>query len=261
MAKAILDNLDSLSDTIKAEYKQVTEEGPLKGKYLLSVDAVGGYALGNIETLQKALSSEREQNKQNKSKLEQFGDVTPDAARSAIAKAAEIAGWDPDKKTAELKKMLEADSQKKIDVANDNLKKLADEKAGLEKILHETIVENTAMAEITSIGGVPQLIFPAIRGSLRLGKDDSGKMRPEVIDAAGNVRMSASKSYTEPMSIKEYVESLRKDPVYARAFDADKRTTTPANRNTPTVQPAPDGTKLSVARRMELARQSEPVKG
>jgi len=258
MAMAILENLDGVADALKAEYKQVTDEGPLKGKFVLTVEAVDGYALGNIENLQKALNSERTQHKESKAKLEKFGDLTPDAAREAITKAEEMAGRDHGKETEELRKTIEAEAQKKIDSTLANLKTLADEKASLEGTLHETIVKNAAVDAILAMGGDERTkawLLPIINPQLRLGRDESGKFRPEVVDQSGTARMSSAKSYSEPMSIKELVESMKKDPLYSPAFPAEKKVVTV--HRSPGTPPAVTDRPMSTVEKLEEIRQAQ----
>jgi hypothetical protein len=84
--------------------------------------------------------------------------------------------------------------------------------------LYVQLVDNAATSEILDAKGAPALVLPFLRPHVRVVEED-GKANVYVIDAAGDRRYSAVTG--QPMSMKELVLELKKNPTYGRLFDAE----------------------------------------
>lgn len=223
MLKAIVDKetFDGLGD-MQEHYSEK------EGSYFLSVIAVNGIELANTGNLKKALQKEREAAKTATDKFKAFEGIDPEEARDALSKMSEMDDWDPDKKLAEHKVKFE--KQMAAQFANDRTKLVEKHTAEMVGVktkhdqltgqLRETMIKSAANQAITKAGGSHVLLLPLVESSTRMRQLDDGKFIAEVLDTDGSVRLSSSAGSTDPMTIEEYVMSLREDEKFSGAFDS-----------------------------------------
>jgi len=223
---------EGLDDTLKAEYVKQDD-----GSYRLDVEAVQGLQLADVGGLQKALQDERKTSKDLKSKLVVFRDengelLDAESARDAIAKLDQL-GDDAsvDDKIKEGLVVKEKQLQDKFDAQEKQLLKKHDEQVRqlttsneqLTGQLQRSLIDQAAVQAISAAKGSVELLLPIVRGNAKMAQDESsGEFHVQIVDDSGTPRLSQkSGSGTEPMTIGEFVETLRDNESFGRAFDAE----------------------------------------
>lgn len=219
---AIVDKevFDGCSADVQSHY---TEKD---GKFFLDVTSVGALELSDTTNIKRALATERTKSKTAETALSTFEGLDPDEARDALTKVAEMDGWDIDEKTAQHKEHLEKTIKAKYDA--DSAKLVAKHNATAETAsktnqqlvgqLEGALVDSAATMAIGDAKGSIDLLLPLVRSSTRMKQDESGKFVVEVVDADGTARLSTKAGNIDPMTIAEFVASLRDDERYAQAF-------------------------------------------
>lgn len=240
MLKAIVDTLDSVNEQARVFYRAGTADEGLDGKFVLKVETVSGFSLENVEGLKSALGRERTRADRAEGKIKKFGDLDPDAARSAIDRVAELEAIDPKKEADKL-------AQAKIDAATKQLvdKHAADmASAGTrnEVLLGQVrslLIDNVATVALAEHKGSVDLLLPHVQRHTRLKEVDGGKFLVEVIDKEGNPRIGDSKG--TPMTVGQLVAEMRQSDTFGRAFEGTGQTgsgTPPNGGGGTTVAPA-----------------------
>lgn len=200
----------NLPDNLKTEYKKRED-----GTYLLEVTGSNGFALENVTGLKSALSKEREAKEKAEAKIAAFKDLDPEKARDALAKVAEMDGWDKDEKT---KQLVEAETKKLIEKHNGETAKLTAREKTLLNALTGALIDSEATAAIAEQKGNVDLLAPIVRRYAKLEENDDG-FKVRVVDDDGTNRITLQTGKTDPMGIREFVNDvLRKDERYQAAF-------------------------------------------
>jgi hypothetical protein len=248
--KAILENLDGLSEEIRKEYKQRDD-----GKYILDVMSVDGLELAEVSKLQSALSKERENSRKANEKLKSFDDLDPAKAREAIKKVEEMATWEPEQK---VKEQIEAVKSQMMDAHGKEKAKLQERLDKLSKSLEEAMIISVASQELAKEKGSVRLLMPHIRQQTRLREAD-GKFVVEVMGSDGNPRLTGSDGH--PMSISELIAEMKTQNDFASAFEGTGATGTGAtgttgktktNTTIEELSKLPPGERLKRAREMGI---------
>jgi hypothetical protein len=210
--KAIVDSADELPEPIRDHYTAGED-----GRYYLTVEGRDGWNLENVAGLKSALSKQQEEARRIKQQAAQFEGLDPAEAREALEKLKEIQNWTPDDKVKEqirsLEKQLSDKHRKEVGTLQEREQKLR-------KALDRRLVDSEAVAAIAENKGIVDLLLPAIRQSLRVVEvgDD---FAVQVLDDEGNPRISMKPGSNQPMTIREYVATLKEDARYQRAFDGN----------------------------------------
>jgi hypothetical protein len=245
--KAILENLDGLSEEIRKEYKQRDD-----GKYILDVMSVDGLELAEVSKLQSALSKERENNRKANEKLKAYEDLDPAKAREAIKKVEEMATWEPEQK---VKEQIEAVKSQMMDAHGKEKAKLQERLDKLSKSLEEAMIISVASQELAKEKGSVRLLMPHIRQQTRLREAD-GKFVVEVMGSDGNPRLTGSDGH--PMSISELVAEMKTQNDFASAFEGTGATgsgATPTTGKTKINATMDELAKLPPGERLKRARE------
>lgn len=88
---------------------------------------------------------------------------------------------------------------------------------GLTAQLATVMIDQAATKAIADRKGSIDLLLPHVRASSRLKTDGDGEFYIEVVDAAGIPQIGNAKG--DPMTIDQFVESMRQSDVFVRAFD------------------------------------------
>jgi len=206
--KAILDNLDGISEEIKKEYKQRDD-----GKFVLDVTSVDGFELAEVSKLQSALSKERENNRKAAEQLKAFENLDPAKAREAITKVEEMANWTPEQK---VKEQIEAVKASIIDAHGKEKAKLEEKLSKMTKSLEEAKIVSVATQALSEQKGSVRLLMPHVRQQTRLREVD-GNFIVEVLGADNNPRLTGSDGH--PMTINELVAEMKTQNDFASAFE------------------------------------------
>jgi arsenate reductase-like glutaredoxin family protein len=89
----------------------------------------------------------------------------------------------------------------------------------MQKSLYENLVSAKANEAISEAGGVPKLLMPFIQKFAQVQEED-GKYAVRILDDDGEVRFNTKGDY---MTIHDYVEELKSDEVFGRAFEVNVR--------------------------------------
>lgn len=213
--KAILDNLDGLSDDVKKEYKAGT--GDLSGKFLLDVTPVSDFALENVKGLKSSLSKERTNGESLARQLSAFKDLDPDKSREAIKKVGEMKDWKPDDKVRE---QIEATTNQLVEKHKGEIAGKDTNIAALTTQLEKNMIIAAGSQAVVSNGGTkdaPKVLSPHIERSTRMRQVD-GQFVVDVVDLDGNVRISPTAGSTSPMTINELVLEMKDTDAFAPMF-------------------------------------------
>ena len=87
----------------------------------------------------------------------------------------------------------------------------------MQKSLYENLVSAKANEAISEAGGVPKLLMPFVQKYAQVQEED-GKYAVRILDDDGEVRFNNKGDY---MTIHDYVDELRGDEVFGRAFEVN----------------------------------------
>lgn len=193
--------IDAIPEAQRALYKESN------GKFVLDVE---GYE--DPTGLKSALEKERK------------------AARDA---SKQISAWQALGKTPEeIQQLLDAQRQSDEEKATkggewDKLKsqmltqhqqelaKREEREAKLKLSLERRLIDADATEAIAEAKGVPALLLPHVRASVRVVEED-GEFTVQVVDAQGNPRVNGK---GEPLTIKDLVSEMRQSEIFGRAFE------------------------------------------
>lgn len=229
-AKLTADEHGKLASALQSEYTKQTD-----GTFLLAVESIDGFALENVLGLKNALSAERTTAAQLKAQIESFKDIDPTKAREALQKLAELGDISKlkgeDKVNAQIA-AIKAEFETKMRTDNEAHTK---RNQFLEGIIRKNKVDDAARAALAAHGldenGI-DLLMPHVIGSLRC-VEDGGKFVAQVIDQAGNPRITAKQGSTAPMDVAEFVETMKANDKYKMAFPASKKVGSGATTHLP----------------------------
>ena len=206
--KALLDSLDGLPEAIAAHYTKTQD-----GKFVLGVEESAGYALENVAGLKKALIDEREAHKQAAKALKAFeGIEDAAAARDALEKlkAGSLKG---SAELDEYRKQLEAKVAKDLAAATGKV-------TAYEKQLQELRFGTEARDAISKAKGKANLLLPIIERRVRWDAGTDGKLTMLLVGDDGKPMISPKAGSSDPMTIADFVATLKTQPDYAPAFEA-----------------------------------------
>lgn len=257
--KAKLESLEGLAEGLEQFY---TEQD---GAFVINVERVDGLGLANADKLERAIKQERKAKDDALKIVKQIpeGKTIEDLldASTKISELGDLSELDSlDEKLAERTKQLQekfdTDTARVTEKFTNDLKARDNAIAALENQLQGEIVRGAALKAIGDSGGIPELLLPVVTSSVKVFKDDDGKMVAKIIGADGTPRMSSKAGDVNDMTIAEFVNELRDNDVYARAFngnDADGGGTSKPNGAKPgsftiSAQDAKDPTKYRAAK-------------
>lgn len=214
---AIIDNLDSVAENIRPEYKPA----PGGKGFILDVTPVGTVSLEDVGNLKKALTTERAAAKQASEKLKLFEGIDPEAARGALEKVSELGNLTLDQKVEQQLKIREQQLEQKHKTSVDKLSGELKEATGQ---LEKNLVTSVATTALAAKKGSVELLLPHVKSQTRMRKIDGVGYVTEILDSQGNPRISPSSGSTALMTIEELVDEMSASDAYSRAFDASGAT-------------------------------------
>ena len=216
--KAMLKNLDGLSDSHKALYRKDGDQ------FILDVEGVEGWALEDVKALKGALLKERTKAEELEKRGETFKDIDPDKARDALKKVDAMKSWTPDEKVKEQieAKTKELAAQKDAEYAP-KVKMLEVTRRAYESLAVDRALEESASkAKFIS----PKLVLPHLRPGVAVVEKD-GQLRVAVIDDQGKPRLHVNKDgSTREVTLDEYVTEKAQDKLFAPLIQGNGSTGT-----------------------------------
>lgn len=202
----VVDDLETVPEPLRANYKEAD------GKYRLDLEGYEDPA-GLKSALEKERKAAREASKQvtawqSLGKTPEEIQTLLEAQRKADEASAEKNGeWDKLKA-----QMLEQHTRER-----ETLEAKAKAK---DAAIERHLIDAQATAAIAEAKGVPALLLPHVKASVRVVEED-GEYAVRVVDGKGNPRVNGKGDY---LSIADLVGEMRQSDVFGRAFDADGRT-------------------------------------
>jgi len=216
---ALITKLEDVAEGFRGEYVKGdgSDARPDADKYYLDVKPTDGITLEDTSGLRNTIGKLRGEVRTLKRDAEAFKGLDAEAARDALARLGEI---EKEGGTSEdVQKKLEALKKQLGDVHAQEKRSLEAERAEIEEALSKALID-AAVTEAVGGKGSVKLLLPAVRGRVRVVKTEAGDRVARVYDGEGNELISRKPgSNGVPMDVAEYVESLRSDADYARAFD------------------------------------------
>jgi DNA-directed RNA polymerase subunit F len=210
--KAVLDTIDDLSDDLKSHYQQSED-----GKFMLSVEPVGGFALEDVTGLKTALGQERTTRQNLEKQVVKFKDIDPDKAREALEKLEELAEIDPAKEADKIANTkFEAAKAQLLEKHTSEITTRDERINGLTGTIDKLLREQRATMALAEAKGAVDLLLPHVLASTRTVEKEPGRFEVEVIDKDGNVRIDGKGNN---MDIKGLVAEMRQSEAFGRAFD------------------------------------------
>ena len=241
--KAMLENLDGLSDEIKKEY---TEKD---GKFVLDVTKVDGLGLENVDglksTVEKLRASEKTLQSEakvaddalkavqvsHKEFVTKYDGIDAVAAKEALDKIDDIKNWDGETKVKEAVQVaLQQAGQKaqaKLDeVVSQNTTKTTELEKNLtdsQSQLQEAIVTSKIVEAISEEKGNVAVLMPHVRNQVVMVKDSHGTWKPEVQNKDGNPRVNGNGT---DLTIVQLVQEMKAADTFASCFSGANSTGT-----------------------------------
>jgi len=262
--KAILESLDGIEESVHDHYTE-TEDG----KFRLDVDSVTGWALEDVAGLKKSLATERKGNREGSSfrkKYERDGDMLdPDEAWNALDKLKELEENPPGDgdKDERLQKLTDQYSEKESKLLDKHRKEVEDlkkERDDIDRQLDKTIVDTAILAGINKHKGKERWIKPEARQFVKAVKGSDGKKVARVFGSDSEERITTKSGSQDPMSVEEYIGTLKDDPEFADAFDGSGASGSGATGADKTTGGTKINSKLPPTERLKQIRQQEKNK-
>lgn len=196
-----VDKLDSLPEAQRALYKESN------GKFVLDVD---GYE--EPTGLKSALTAERTARATAERQARAWANLgkTPEEIQDMVEAQAQ-AERDRLTKGGEFDKL----KQQIIDQHKTEMTKRDQREAVLTKSLERRLIDADATAAIAAAKGVPALLLPHVRASVKV-IEENGDFKVQVVDASGTPRVNGK---GESLSITDLVGEMRQSDVFGRAFE------------------------------------------
>lgn len=196
-----VDTLDGVAEAQRSLYKESN------GKFVLDVE---GYE--DPVGLKSALQKERDRANALDKQVKAWAAMgkTPEEIQDLV-EAQRKAEEDKALKGGEFDKL----KQQMLDQHKAELGKKDERITTLTKSLERRLIDADATAAIAAAKGVPALLLPHVRASVRV-IEDGGDFKVQVVDAAGNPRVNGKGEF---LSISDLVSEMRQDDIYGRAFE------------------------------------------
>lgn len=229
--KAVVDEaaVQALEEPLRPFYRKVEDEkDPMHGRFVLDVEGADGYALEPVDSLRKALATERDQATKLLKKLKGYDGIDPTDVKDRLARLEKLEALDPEKDAERLasEKVKAAEGRLKADFAKRE-QEFAAELQKLKSARSRDILQGEAKAAILAAKGEPDLLLDQVLKRARVEEDEAGNFKIKVIDDAGVVRL---KSATEEMGLSDLISEFRKHATFSRAFAPEP---TPQGGGTP----------------------------
>lgn len=203
--KFIIQKLDDVEESLRPMYKVRND-----GRYQL--DAEGAEAADDVAGLKTALAKEKEEQLVLKQRLEGL----------TKGELAELKKLKKEKEDAEREKLekdgnFEAVKTQMIAKHNEELAAVQQNTAAIRRQLEKVLISDAATQAIVDAKGNPKLLGPIVRGAMQL-TEVNGEFSVQIVGSNGQPLVSDAKG--TPMSVTQYVESLKAIPDYQPAFAA-----------------------------------------
>jgi hypothetical protein len=213
--KAWIAKLEDVSEDLRSSYEAVQDGDG----FVFALEGANGYRVEPVDGLKNTVLQVKRERDEAKQRLKAFGDLDPEAARSAVAKIEEIGDKaDPEKFEAAVSSRV-AQVEKKL---KGDLAEMTKERDAISDRYSAELRDSTVMSAIAKHKGRPELLSPAVRMRTTVKVGDDGSRTVVVVDpATGNPLPSTKAGSTDLMTVDELVGSLKEDATWGVAFTTD----------------------------------------
>lgn len=232
--KAMVDTIEDVPEALRDYYKPAEGEG-VDGKFVLSVEASGGYALENVEGLKSSFGRTKAEADEMRRALESYKGIKekPSELIAKLTRLRELEALDPeteaDKKAALKIKASEEKLAAEFGERNKEIEdRLAKSRSQIERLVRSDQIRQAALKH----GGDPDLLEPFASMRTRVRDDDNGDPVVEVLDDNGLPEFAVRGGKAEPATVDDLIMKMKADPKFGRLFSSSGVTGTgakPAN--------------------------------
>lgn len=212
---SVVEALDKVPEAMRGFYAPM--EGGAAG-FKLKVKAAGGYELTNPGTLRTALEREREDHRKARERIGKWGERDPDTTLPLLAKIEGVSDLDAllagrGKGAADIEAVKRELGTKHEGERATWTKREKALQGGIERHLRRA----TALQAIAAEQGNDALLMSPVLDRLRV-KEAGEDFTVVVVDEQGTERITKAEGQTGPMSVREYVQELKRDARFQPAF-------------------------------------------
>lgn len=210
--KATVNTLNDVPETLREHYAEKD------GKFILSVESVGGVSLEDVGGLRTALSKERESRQTADKTLKAWEGLDPEDTRDRLAKYDELSKLDPSKEADRIvTERVKAWGEKEGKRLTAEIE-TRDQKIGkLEGAYRKVTVTQAATQAISEAKGRVKPLLPHVESVTRVRETADGSYAVEVLDAAGNVRIGDSQG--NPLTIAQLIAEMKDNDDFSPLFE------------------------------------------
>lgn len=226
--KALLDSLDGIDASLKSHYTEV-KDGPHRGKFVLGVEGVGGFALEDVAGVKGALQKERALREERDALLKAFEGLDPAAARDALTQLEKLKDAVPKDQLAGLVDRAVKDLKAKLE---GDLKATGERATKAEQRARDLAVNQRAIdafGKHKAKGGRTEALLALLRDKLDV-KFEDGKLEPVIrIKGPDGIPVPSRKAGSDAaMDVDEFVGVMREE-MYPEFFEGSGHSGTGAN--------------------------------
>lgn len=203
--KFIISKLEDVEEAFRSLYKVRAD-----GRFQL--DAEGAESADDVAGLKSALMKEKEDQLELKKRLEGL-------TKNELAELKRLKKEQEDaaRKKLEEEGNFEAVKKQMIDKHTEELTAVQNNAAAIRRQLEKVLISDAATQAIVDAKGNPKLLGPIVRSAMQL-TEVNGEFSVQIVGSNGQPLVSDAKG--TPMSVTQYVESLKAIPDYQPAFAA-----------------------------------------
>jgi hypothetical protein len=216
-----LDSIEGLDESLQSHYVEQED-----GTFRLNVETVGGWALEDVAGLKSSLAKERKNARTYAAELAGFDKdgerLDAEAAWEALTKLRDYEENPPGDNNEEIQQLRDqflAKEKKASDKYQADLDALRTERDAIDALLNDSVIDTAVTAAIAKHEGRQKWLSPYVRKYVKATNGgEEGKRVARVIGPDGEERISLKSGSNDPMSVAEFVASLKDDPEWSDAF-------------------------------------------
>lgn len=229
--KAVVSTTNDLPDELKALYR-AGDTDATKGKFVLDVESVDGFALEHIEGLRTAFATAKADLQEKEKALEPYkGLPAVSTLREKLKQLDKLQAMDPH---SEVSKIVGARVDAALTEANSKhateLKAATYDGDRLWGALQSALTTETARSAISAEGGAAALLLPHVSARTKIDRATLA------VTVHGEDGTPLYNNAGKPATIEDLVADLKKHPDYGRAFEATASGSGASGNKTPGAQ-------------------------
>lgn len=215
---ACLASLSGIPTELQSHYREqvIKVNGQDVKTFVLDVQEANGLVLDNVQGLKNSLAAARTERDTFKDTVAAFGEITPTAAKAAVAKVAEFANLDPKKQAEEAVRIREAQLVEKHKTELDALTGTVGNLTGQ---LQDSLVISKAREALSSVSDAVDVLLPHVTPRIKMVENPrTKKFEAVVLDKNGNPGVADGAG--NPMTFDHLVKEFQGNPQFKPLFRA-----------------------------------------